>query len=75
MIRKLKIKFIVLAMASIFSLLAIIVTAMNTVNYNTVVNESDAILELLTQKKKNFIEFCKVNGTLQNQKYVPRNAL
>lgn len=57
MIRKLKIKFVVLAMIALFSLLAVIVTAMNVINYSTVVDEADTILSILTQNKGVFPEF------------------
>lgn len=49
MIRKLRIKFITLAMSALLILLTIIVTAMNVVNYNTVINEADSVLTVLTQ--------------------------
>jgi len=57
MIRKLKIKFTVLAMTAIFILLCIIVTAMNIANYNKVVVEADAVLSILTRNKGAFPNF------------------
>ncbi len=54
MIRKLKLKFIALAMAALFVLLAVIITAMNVVNYNSMVEESDTILSFLAQNKGMF---------------------
>lgn len=57
MIRKLKIKFVVLAMIALFSLLAVIVTAMNVINYSTVVDEADTILSILMQNNGVFPEF------------------
>ena len=62
MIRKLKIKFTVLAMTAIWILLVIIVTAMNVANYNDVVNEADGILSILTQNKGTFPDFGGNNG-------------
>ncbi len=57
MIRKLKIKFTVLAMTAILILLVIVVAAMNFANYNDVVNEADGILSILTQNKGAFPDF------------------
>ena len=57
MIRKLKIKFTVLAMTAIFILLATIVTAANVINYNTVVKEADMVLSVLTQNNGSFPDF------------------
>lgn len=54
MIRKLKAKFIALAMTALFALLAVIVVGMNLINYNAVVSEADATLELLSQNKGSF---------------------
>lgn len=54
MIRKLKTRFIALTMASLLALLAVIVTAMNVVNYNSVLRESDTILSILCENKGEF---------------------
>lgn len=54
MIKKLKIKFIILSVTSLFVLLTIIVAGMNIINYSAVVNEADEILSLLTQNKGAF---------------------
>lgn len=54
MIRKLKIKFVILAMTSLFGLLTIIVVGMNVINYNSVVSEADKILSVLSQNKGDF---------------------
>ena len=62
MIRKLKIKFTVLAMTAICVLLVIIVAAMNIANYNDVVNEADGILSILTQNKGVFPDFAGNKG-------------
>ena len=56
MIRKLKRKFIVLALTALFVLLAVIVVGMNLLNYRSVVKEADATLELLSKKRGNFPE-------------------
>ena len=63
MIRKLKIKFVVLAMVALFSLLTVIVTAMNIVNYNTVVDEADTILSVLAQNRGVFPDFSSAPGS------------
>ena len=57
MIRKLKIKFVALAMAALFVLLAVIVTGMNIINYNSVVADSDEILNLLSMNQGQFPDF------------------
>ena len=62
MIRKLKLKFTVLAMTAIFVLLGTIVTAINIANYNDVVSEADIVLSILTQNKGNFPNFAGNNG-------------
>ena len=57
MIRKLKIKFVALAMASLFVLLTVIVGGMNLINYFSVTREADAILSILSQNKGSFPDF------------------
>lgn len=57
MIRKLKLKFVVLAMTALFCLLAVIVAGMNVINYNSVVREADMILSVLSQNRGTFPEF------------------
>lgn len=54
MIKKLKLKFIVLAMISLFVLLAVIVAGMNIINYSTVVSEADEILSFLSENNGAF---------------------
>ncbi len=56
MIKKLKRKFIALAMIVMFFLLLIIVAGMNILNYNSVVVEADTILEILSKNKGDFPE-------------------
>lgn len=62
MIRKLKVKFITLAMTALFVLLAVVVTAMNIVNYSTVVTEADSVLSILTQNRGVFPDFSNDKG-------------
>ena len=57
MIRKLKVKFILLAMISLLILLVCIVTGMNIFNYNSVISEADSTLELLSGNKGDFPDF------------------
>lgn len=54
MIKRLKLKFIVLAMISIFVLLSAIVAGMNIINYNSVVIEADEILAFLSENNGAF---------------------
>ena len=50
MIKKLKKKFIILATVSMFALMAILILAMNLINYSTVVMESDQIIDVLLER-------------------------
>ncbi len=54
MIRKLKVKFICLAMAILFVMLAIVVATMNIINYNTLVTEADEVLLFISVNKGTF---------------------
>ena len=49
MIKKLKIRFIVLAMVSLTVLLSVIVAGMNTINYRKVVSDADTKIEVLEE--------------------------
>ena len=57
MIKRLKIKYIALTLSSLLILLAFIVTGMNLLNYNAVVDEADKTLSLLSQNKGEFPAF------------------
>ena len=54
MIKGLKIKFIILAMVSLFLSLAIIIVGMNIMSYNSVVQDADAILDFLAENRGTF---------------------
>ncbi len=54
MIRKLKFKFVTLAMAALIILMVVVVAAMNIINYASVVEESDMILSVLSENRGNF---------------------
>ncbi len=54
MIRKLKFKFVTLAMAALIVLMAVVVAAMNIINYSNIVEESDMILSVLSENRGNF---------------------
>ena len=56
MIKKLKRKFIVLATVSMFTLMTVLVGIMNTINFSSVVAETDRILSVLTQPNAPFME-------------------
>lgn len=56
MIRKLKLKFIKLSMISLFCLLLVIVTGMNIISYNSVIEKTDQVLSLLSKNKGHFPE-------------------
>ena len=50
MIRRLKFKFVLLAMISLLILLTCIVAGMNAFNYNSVVTDADIMLDLIIGK-------------------------
>lgn len=57
MITRLKRRFIILAMTSLAVLLAVIVTGMNTINYNTVVSNADETLDMLSENMGRLPDF------------------
>ena len=57
MIKKLKIRFIVLAMVSLTVLLSLIVAGMNIANYSKVVSDADLRLEILEENTGRLLEF------------------
>lgn len=57
MIKKLRKKFIVLAITSLLVLLVIIVTGMNLMNFNSVIREADATLALMSKHQGKFPDF------------------
>ncbi len=71
MIRRLKIKFTVLAMGALLCLLAVIVTGMNVINYNRVVKDSDELLFYLSQNKGIFPEYNVDFGGRPNEDHFP----
>lgn len=54
MIRKLKRKFILLAMTAVCVLLAVVVAGMNLISYNALVAEADATLDILSSNRGSF---------------------
>ncbi len=56
MIKRLKIKFVALAMSSLFVLLLFIITGINVINYSSVVRQADTVLSVLSQNKGAFPE-------------------
>lgn len=56
MIKKLKIKFIVLAMASLAVLLSLIVSGMNILNYENVIRDADARLEVISENSERLLD-------------------
>ncbi|MBQ7336889.1 MAG: HAMP domain-containing histidine kinase [Clostridia bacterium] len=57
MIKKLKRRFIVLAVCALFVLLAVIITVMNAVNYRNLIADADEILLLLSHNRGTFPGF------------------
>ena len=54
MIKKIQKKFILLSMTAFLFILTIIITAINIVNYNAIVKESDLLLSIITDNKGEF---------------------
>lgn len=54
MIRKMQRKFVLVSMGAFFLVLAVIISAINIVNYTGVVREADELLELLSENKGSF---------------------
>ncbi len=71
MIKRLKRKFIILAMTALFVLLAVIVSGMNILNYNSVIQESDTILDILSKNKGDFPEMVGPPGNNMPQGMSP----
>jgi two-component system sensor histidine kinase CiaH len=71
MIRKLKAKFILLAMTTIVILLTVILTGMNVINYNSVIDQADETLSFLSQNKGTFPEFGDAHGNKLPQHMSP----
>ena len=61
MIKKLKIRFIVLAMVSLTVLLSVIVAGMNMINYSKVVSDADTKLEVLEENSGRIMLEDKLN--------------
>ena len=57
MIKRLKIKFIILSMTSLFALLALVVIGMNIINYSSVCREADDVLSVISQGRGTFPDF------------------
>ncbi len=54
MIRKLKVKFVTLAMAALVVLMIVVVAAMNIINYISIIEEADMILSVLSENRGEF---------------------
>lgn len=68
MIKGLKVKFIILAMASFFLLLVLMITGMNIMSYNAVVQDADAVLTLLAENRGSFPDiFPEFPGMMPNR--------
>ena len=64
MIERLRRKWIVLSVLSLFALLSVIVVGMNAINYHSVLNEADKTLNLLVRNEGAFPGF---DGNKENQ--------
>lgn len=54
MIKKLRFKFVAIAMLSLFAVLAVIIAAVNVVSYNSIVHSADEVLSLLSSGEGRF---------------------
>ncbi|MDE6023923.1 MAG: two-component sensor histidine kinase, partial [Lachnospiraceae bacterium] len=57
MIKKLRIKFIILSMLTLFVLLLVIVVSMNALNYNAIIADADETLSLMAKNRGVFPDF------------------
>lgn len=57
MIKKLKLKFVLLSMTSLFILLTVMVVTMNVINYNTVISDADNLLNIMAAGGGRFPDF------------------
>lgn len=71
MIKKLKTRFILLAMASLTVLLSFIVVGMNLINYETVISSADQRLELLDENSERIQSETGWNGKLDKSQAPP----
>ncbi len=62
MLKKLRIKFIVISISSLFVFLSIILTVVNVINYTKVSNDADNITEILAENGGNFGMDDQFNG-------------
>ena len=70
MIKKLKTRFVCLAMAALFIVLAVSVAGMNVVNYSTIVREADSILLFLSRNEGMFPD---INGNIMEGRDFPEH--
>ncbi len=56
MIKKLKLRFVILSMTTLFVLLSVIVTGMNAISYNTIADEADGIVSIISENNGRFPE-------------------
>lgn len=66
MIKKIKVKFIILSMTSLFLLLSVIVASMNIANYNTIVADADSTLSVLAKNQGTFPETNENNAGMKH---------
>ncbi len=72
MIKKLRVKFIVMAMAALFLVLAVILGAVHILNYRALIKDADAILSIL---EENGGTFPKLDGRKGDGKMGPDRGL
>lgn len=63
MIKRIKLRFLILATVSLLVLLGFIVAGMNLMNYRSVVRESDAVLSVLAGNGGSFPELSDTDNT------------
>lgn len=54
MLKKLQVRFVLMAMSVVLTVLAVIIAGINILNYGSVVREADAVLELLSENEGTF---------------------
>ncbi len=79
MIRKLRKKFILAAIASVFLVLAVLIGAINVLNYRSLVRQADETLQLLSDNRgafprEMFLERDRAEGTLPEEGVPPEEG-
>jgi len=71
MIKRLKVKFVALAMSALFILLSVIVAGMNLITFNAIISEADSTLAILSQNRGSFPDWGDLIGPRPPEGFSP----